>query len=77
MPEEDFREKVAKSPVRRTKGRGLLRNVAAALSGADGPSVKTVLVDAQEHPEGSVRQQAGLSLSTIKNNWSETERPAR
>ncbi len=35
MTEEDFREKFKKSPVKGAKWRGLMRNVAAALSSSD------------------------------------------
>jgi epoxyqueuosine reductase len=35
MPEEEFREKFKKSPIKRAKWRGLRRNVEAALSHSD------------------------------------------
>src|SRR6185295_16886008 len=46
MTAEEFREKFKGSPVKRAKWRGLLRNVAAALSSSDDPAAEAVLVEA-------------------------------
>lgn len=48
LGEEEFREKFRKSPVKRTKRRGLLRNVAAALAQSDAPEAKAALEAALE-----------------------------
>jgi len=51
MTEEEFRERFKKSPVKRAKRRGLLRNVAAALSSLDDPAAEAALVEALNHEE--------------------------
>jgi epoxyqueuosine reductase len=61
-----FREKFRGSPVKRAKWRGLVRNVAAALSGSDEPEAENALTKALNHPEQVVRQQASVSLEEIR-----------
>jgi len=66
MTEEEFREKFNKSPVKRAKWRGLLRNVAAGLSSSDDPAAEAALVSALDHPEELVREQAASSLRILR-----------
>jgi epoxyqueuosine reductase len=66
LSEEEFREKFRKSPVKRAKWRGLLRNVAAALSASDDSNSEQALEKALDHPELLVQEQARLSLAAIK-----------
>jgi hypothetical protein len=46
MTEEEFREQFRGSPVKRTKWRGLMRNVAAALAVSDDPAAEVALLGA-------------------------------
>ena len=66
MTQEEFREKFKGSPVKRAKWRGLLRNVAAAISSSDDPAAEAALIDALNHEEPLVREQAERSLSVIR-----------
>ena len=65
MTEDEFRVQFKGSPVKRTKWRGLLRNVAAALAGSDDPKAKEALTLALDHPEPLVREQAAWSLKVL------------
>lgn len=65
MTEEEFREKFRKSPVKRAKWGGLLRNVAATLAVPDDPAAEAALTSALEHQEELVREQAGMSMNII------------
>src|SRR5436190_95619 len=67
MTKQEFRERFSGSPVRRAKLRGLMRNVAAALSNSDDPTAKVTLVGALDHAEQLVRQQTKQSLNMIRN----------
>jgi epoxyqueuosine reductase len=67
MTEDEFREKFKGSPVKRAKWRGLMRNVAAALSSSEDPAAEVALLEALSHPEEVVRAQAELSLRAIRN----------
>jgi epoxyqueuosine reductase len=66
MTQEEFREKFKGSPVTRAKWRGLLRNVAAALSASDVPEAEAALVEALNHEEPLVREQAEMSLKALR-----------
>jgi epoxyqueuosine reductase len=66
MTEQEFREQLKGSPVKRTKWRGLLRNVTAALSISDNPAAEAALVSALSHSEELVREQAIISLMVIR-----------
>jgi len=66
MSEEGFRERFRKSPVKRARWQGLMRNVGAALSSLDDSATEAALVGSVEHPEGLARQQAGLSSNMIR-----------
>ena len=72
LSEEGFREKFRKSPVKRTKRRGLLRSVATALAQSDAPEARVVLKNAaeceteslvREASEWALEQQPALSIS--------------
>jgi epoxyqueuosine reductase QueG len=67
MAGEEFREKFRGSPAKRAKWRGLIRNVAAALSNSDDPRAEAVLVDALNHPQDLVRHQAALSPAATRS----------
>ena len=65
MTEEEFRHKFRRSPVKRTKWRGMIRNALAALS----PSTTPVEEDAErllDHPDGVVSKQTGIALRAIR-----------
>lgn len=67
LSEEEFREKFKGSPVKRAKRRGLLRNVAVALSQSDEPEARATLQKATENdPEPLVREHAAWSLQRIQ-----------
>lgn len=66
MTQEEFREKFRGSPVKRAKWRGLLRNVAAALSSSDDPAAEAALIEALNHEEPLVREQAERSLNAMR-----------
>ena len=66
MSEEEVRQQFKGSPVKRAKRRGLLRNVAAALSASDDPAAETALVEALNHEEPLVREQAERSLRAMR-----------
>ncbi len=63
LSEEEFRERFRKSPVKRTKRRGLLRNVATALAQSDAPEAKAALENALEcETEALIRESSELAL---------------
>jgi epoxyqueuosine reductase len=66
MTEEEFREQFKGSPVKRAKRRGLLRNVAAALSTREDAEAIAALEQAHNDPEPLVREQAERSLQAIR-----------
>ena len=66
MDDETFRREFKGSPIKRTKRRGLLRNVAAALCNRDDDEAIAALEHAINDPEPLVREQAAQSLETIK-----------
>ena len=63
--EEAFRKRFRKTPLWRTKRRGLLRNVAVALGNWGSPEAVPVLVQALDDPEPLIRQHAAWALRTI------------
>jgi len=65
MTREDFQAEFRRSPVKRAKWRGLLRNAAAALSSSDDPDAEAALVQALSHEEPLVREQAQRSLARV------------
>ena len=67
LDDEAFREKFKNSPVRRTKRRGLLRNVCVALGNLGDPAAISALTHAAEtDPEPLVREHALWAIARIK-----------
>jgi epoxyqueuosine reductase len=66
MTDDEFRQAFRRSPVKRAKRRGLLRNAAAALSSSDEPETERALKAACEDPDPLVREQAMQSLSALR-----------
>jgi len=65
LSEEAFRERFRGSPVRRTKRRGLLRNVAVALGNLHDPRAIPALAQALYDPEPLVRGHVAWALGRI------------
>lgn len=65
LTEEQFRERFRSSPIRRTKRRGLLRNVCVALGNSGDPLAVPALVNALSDYEPLVRGHAAWSLGRI------------
>ncbi|MCC6728506.1 MAG: tRNA epoxyqueuosine(34) reductase QueG [Chthonomonadales bacterium] len=66
LGDEAFREGYRKSPVKRAKRRGLLRNAAAALSSREDAQAIAALEHALTDPEPLVSEQARRSLEAIR-----------
>jgi epoxyqueuosine reductase len=67
LTQEEFSAKFKGSPVKRAKRRGLLRNVAVALSAPDDPDTERVLEQAaQSDPEPLVREHVEWVLEQIR-----------
>ena len=65
MTQEEFSRRFSKSPVKRAKRRGLLRNVAVALGNWGSPEAVPVLVQALGDDEPLVRGHAAWALGRI------------
>jgi epoxyqueuosine reductase len=65
LSEEEFRRLFAESPVRRTRYRGFLRNVAVAMGNAALPAFRPVLERLAEHPEDAVSSSARWALTRL------------
>ena len=65
LTEEQFRERFRTSPIRRTKRRGLLRNVCVALGNTGDPQAIPALVGALHDAEPLVRGHAAWALGRI------------
>ena len=65
LTEEQFRERFRQSPIRRTKRRGLLRNVCVALGNIGDPQAIPALVGALHDVEPLVRGHAAWALGRI------------
>ena len=65
LTEEQFRERFRSSPIRRTKRRGLLRNVCVALGNSGDPLAVPALVNALSDHEPLVRGHAAWALGRI------------
>ena len=66
LDDEAFREKFKNSPVKRTKRRGLLRNVCVALGNLGDPAAIPALTHAAEtDPEPLVREHASWAIARI------------
>jgi len=65
LDDEEFRERFRKSPVKRTKRRGLLRNVAVALGNSGQLEAVPVLTEALSDPEPLIRSHAVWALGEL------------
>jgi epoxyqueuosine reductase len=65
LDEEDFRTRFGRSPVERSKRRGLLRNVAVALGNWGDPAAVPALADALRDQEPLIRGHAAWALGRI------------
>lgn len=65
LDEEGFRERFRHSPIKRTKRRGLLRNVCVALGNSGDPAAVPALVGALDDVEPLVRGHAAWALGCI------------
>ena len=62
---EDFRAQFKNSPIKRSKRRGFLRNVAVALGNTGDPRAVPALVDALGDEEPLVREHAAWALGRL------------
>jgi epoxyqueuosine reductase len=65
LTEEQFRERFRHSPIKRTKRRGLLRNVCVALGNIGDPQAVPALIDALHDDEPLIRGHAAWALGRI------------
>ena len=65
LDEEGFRKRFRKSPVKRIKRRGLLRNVAVALGNSENLEAVPVLVEALSDPEPLIRAHSVWGLGEL------------
>ena len=65
LTEEQFRERFRLSPIRRTKRRGLLRNVCVALGNSGDPQAVPALIRALHDDEPMIRGHAAWALGQI------------
>ena len=65
MTPEDFRTQFKNSPIKRSKRRGFLRNVAVALGNSGDPRAVPALVDALGDEEPLVREHAAWALGRL------------
>ncbi len=68
MDDEEFRRRFRKSPVKRAKRRGFLRNVAVALGNWGSPEAVPALADALADKEPLIRGHAAWALGRIGGN---------
>lgn len=67
LTEEQFRERFRRSPIKRTKRRGLLRNVCVALGNIGDPQAIPALIGALHDEEALIRGHAAWALGRIDN----------
>jgi epoxyqueuosine reductase len=67
LTEEEFRERFRHSPIKRTKRRGLLRNVCVALGNIADPQAVPALSDALHDDEPLIRGHAAWALGRMRN----------
>lgn len=72
LTEEEFREKFKRSPIKRTKRRGLLRNVCVALGNSGDARAIPALIKALSDPESLVRGHAAWALGRLQGTKAET-----
>jgi epoxyqueuosine reductase len=65
LTEEEFRERFRRSPIKRTKRRGLLRNVCVALGNSGDRRAVPALIQALHHEEPLVRGHAAWALGRL------------
>lgn len=65
LTEEEFRERFRGSPIKRTKRRGLLRNVCVALGNSGDMRAVPALIEALHHEEPLVRGHASWALGQL------------
>ncbi|GCE17912.1 tRNA epoxyqueuosine(34) reductase QueG [Dictyobacter kobayashii] len=65
LTEEEFRERFRRSPIKRTKRRGLLRNVCVALGNSKDPQAIPALEKALHDEEALIRGHAAWALGSI------------
>src|SRR5205814_9351931 len=70
LTEEQFRERFRLSPIRRTKRRGLLRNVDVALGNSGDPQAVPALIKALHDDEPLIRGHAAWALGRIRGDES-------
>jgi epoxyqueuosine reductase QueG len=73
VSEQEFRDGFRRSPAKRTKLRGLMRNVTAALWSLDDSAAEESLIAALDHPEPFVRNQGAIYLTTFGTTGTTTE----
>ena len=66
LDEPAFRTRFRDSPIKRTKRRGLLRNVAVALGNWGSPEALPVLTQALQDPEPLIREHAAWAIERIE-----------
>src|SRR5204863_2825890 len=66
LTEEQFRERFRRSPIKRTKRRGLLRNVCVALGNSGDPQAVPALIGALHDVEPLVRGHAAWALGRLR-----------
>lgn len=71
LSEEEFRERFRGSPIKRTKRRGLLRNVCVALGNSGDRSAVPALCEALHHEEPLVRGHAAWALGQLGSEQAE------
>jgi epoxyqueuosine reductase len=68
LDEDAFRERFRKSPVKRSKRRGLLRNVAVALGNTGDPARRPLLQALAADEDPIVREHAGWALGRLQRS---------
>jgi Uncharacterized Fe-S protein len=71
LGEEEFRKLFRDSPIKRTKRRGLLRNVCVALGNVGKPEDLPALEKAKSDPEPLIREHAEWAIAQIENRISQ------
>ena len=65
LTEEQFRERIRRSPIKRTRPRGILRNVCVALGNIGDPQAVPALISALHDDEPLIRGHAAWALGRI------------
>jgi len=75
MSEADFRRAFAKSPIKRVKYRGWLRNLCVAMGNSGDPRFIPKLQDLASHPDPVVREHAMWAIKEIAKDTSGSTGP--